>query len=208
MYLWGVTIGAPVTIGIVLYFAFNPFRESKVVPEDPTNSSPVPDMAESNANNVYAFTVKNNKGEDVSLEQYRGKVLLIVNVASLCGLTDTNYKELAELDDQFREAGLRILAFPCNQFGSQEPGTNEEIVCTRNKYKASFDLFDKIDVNGANTHPLYKYLKNAQSGWFGNGIKWNFTKFLVNKEGIPVERHAPTTPPSKLVPQIKKLLEQ
>uniref|UniRef100_A0A0A9YYE8 Glutathione peroxidase n=1 Tax=Lygus hesperus TaxID=30085 RepID=A0A0A9YYE8_LYGHE len=166
------------------------------------------DMAESNANNVYAFTVKNNKGEDVSLEQYRGKVLLIVNVASLCGLTDTNYKELAELDDQFREAGLRILAFPCNQFGSQEPGTNEEIVCTRNKYKASFDLFDKIDVNGANTHPLYKYLKNAQSGWFGNGIKWNFTKFLVNKEGIPVERHAPTTPPSKLVPQIKKLLEQ
>jgi glutathione peroxidase len=156
---------------------------------------------------VYDFIVKDINGNDVSLNAYRGKVLLIVNVASQCGLTQTNYKELTDLYNQYKGSDFEILGFPSNQFGGQEPGSNEQIkefACTR--FKAEFPLFDKINVNGQNQAPLYKYLKSQKGGLLGNGIKWNFTKFLVDKDGKVVERYAPITSPSKIEKDIKKLL--
>ncbi|CAK7322587.1 unnamed protein product [Dovyalis caffra] len=156
-------------------------------------------MAEETPKSVYEFTVKDIRGNDVSLSEYNGKVLLIVNVASKCGLTHSNYKELNVLYEKYKSQGFEILAFPCNQFAGQEPGSNEEIqdtVCTM--FKAEFPIFDKIDVNGKNTAPLYKFLKSEKGGYFGDAIKWNFTKFLVNKEGKVVERYAPTTSPLKI----------
>ncbi|WVZ25360.1 hypothetical protein V8G54_003904 [Vigna mungo] len=148
------------------------------------------------------------RGNEVSLNDYSGKVILIVNVASQCGLTQTNYKELNALYDKYKNQGFEILAFPCNQFAGQEPGNNEEIqevVCTR--FKAEFPIFDKVEVNGKNAAPLYKFLKEQKGGIFGDGIKWNFTKFLVNKEGKVVERYAPTTSPLKIEKDIEKLLQ-
>ncbi|CAK9215374.1 unnamed protein product [Sphagnum troendelagicum] len=156
---------------------------------------------------IYDFIVKDINGNDVSLNAYRGKVLLIVNVASQCGLTQTNYKELTDLYNQYKGSDFEILGFPSNQFGGQEPGSNEQIkefACTR--FKAEFPLFDKINVNGQNQAPLYKYLKSQKGGLLGNGIKWNFTKFLVDKDGKVVERYAPITSPSKIEKDIKKLL--
>jgi glutathione peroxidase len=156
---------------------------------------------------IYDFIVKDINGNDVSLNAYRGKVLLIVNVASQCGLTQTNYKELTNLYNQYKGSDFEILGFPSNQFGGQEPGSNEQIkefACTR--FKAEFPLFDKINVNGQNQAPLYKYLKSQKGGLLGNGIKWNFTKFLVDKDGKVVERYAPITSPSKIEKDIKKLL--
>ncbi|KAF7837137.1 putative phospholipid hydroperoxide glutathione peroxidase [Senna tora] len=146
-------------------------------------------------------------GNDVSLSEYRGKVLLIVNVASKCGLTHTNYKELNELYEKYKDQGFEILAFPCNQFRGQEPGTNEEIqeaACSR--FKAEFPIFDKVEVNGKDASPLYKFLKHHKKGIFGDSIKWNFTKFLVNKEGEIVDRYAPTTSPMKIEKHIQSLL--
>ncbi|CAK9805785.1 Probable phospholipid hydroperoxide glutathione peroxidase [Anthophora quadrimaculata] len=157
------------------------------------------------ATSIYDFTVKNIKDEDVPLSKYEGHVCLIVNVASKCGLTATNYKELNELYDEYAESkGLRILAFPCNQFNGQEPGTNEDICTFADRQKVKFDLFAKIDVNGDNAHPLWKYLKKEQGGILGSFIKWNFTKFIVNKEGKVVERHGPNVEPSKLKSNIEK----
>ncbi|XP_047963605.1 probable glutathione peroxidase 2 [Salvia hispanica] len=156
---------------------------------------------------VYDFTVKDIHGNDVPLSNYKGKVLLIVNVASKCGLTQSNYKELNVLYERYRDRGFEILAFPCNQFGYQEPGTNEEIeetVCTR--YKAEFPIFDKIEVNGKNTVPLYNFLKSEKGGLVVNAIKWNFTKFLVNKEGKVVERYAPATSPLAVEKDIQNIL--
>jgi len=156
---------------------------------------------------IYDFIVKDINGNDVSLNAYRGKVLLIVNVASQCGLTQTNYKELTDLYNQYKGSDFEILGFPSNQFRGQEPGSNEQIkefACTR--FKAEFPLFDKINVNGQNQAPLYKYLKSQKGGLLGNSIKWNFTKFLVNKDGKVVERYAPITSPSKIEKDIKKLL--
>ena len=156
---------------------------------------------------IHEFTVKDARGNDVDLSQYQGKVLLIVNVASQCGLTNSNYTELAQLYEKYKEQGLEILAFPCNQFGSQEPGTNEEIqqfVCTR--FKAEYPIFDKVEVNGSNANPIYKFLKSNKGGLFGDSIKWNFTKFLVDKEGNVVDRYAPTTSPLSIEKDIKKLL--
>ncbi|KAL2628903.1 hypothetical protein R1flu_013589 [Riccia fluitans] len=157
---------------------------------------------------VHEFTVKDSSGNDVDLSIYKGKVLLIVNVASQCGLTNTNYKELTEVYSKYKDQGLEILAFPCNQFGSQEPGTNEEIknfACTR--FKAEYPIFDKINVNGENADPLYKFLKHSKGGGIlGESIKWNFSKFLVDKDGKVVDRYAPTTSPSKIEKDIKKLL--
>ncbi|XP_069681361.1 uncharacterized protein [Periplaneta americana] len=151
-----------------------------------------------NALSVYDFTVKDINGQDVSLGKYKGHVLLIVNVASQCGLTSTNYKELVELHDKYAESkGLRILAFPCNQFGNQEPGNSKEILSFAKHQNVNFDMFEKIDVNGENAHPLYKYLKDKQGGFLGNAIKWNFTKFIVDKDGQPVERHGPNVDPSE-----------
>ncbi|KAK7320093.1 hypothetical protein RJT34_04824 [Clitoria ternatea] len=173
------------------------------------SSSPSPSlMAEQSSKSIYDFTVKDIRGNDVSLNEYSGKALLIVNVASQCGLTQTNYKELNVLYEKYKNQGFEILAFPCNQFAGQEPGTNEEIqevVCTR--FKAEFPVFDKVEVNGKNAAPLYKFLKDQKGGIFGDGIKWNFTKFLVNKEGKVVERYAPTTSPLKIEKDIQKLLQ-
>ncbi|KAI5076351.1 hypothetical protein GOP47_0008416 [Adiantum capillus-veneris] len=165
-------------------------------------------MANSQPSSIYDITVKDARGNDVSLETYKGKVLLIVNVASQCGLTTSNYTELSEVYSKYKDQGLEILAFPCNQFGGQEPGTNEEIqqfACTR--FKAEYPIFDKVDVNGSNASPLYKYLKSAKGGRiFGDGIKWNFAKFLVNRDGEVIDRYAPTTAPSKIEKDIKKYL--
>ncbi|KAK7251660.1 hypothetical protein RIF29_35041 [Crotalaria pallida] len=172
------------------------------------SSSPSSLMASESSKSIYDITVKDIRGNDVSLSEYRGKVLIIVNVASQCGLTQTNYKELSVLYEKYKDQGLEILAFPCNQFGGQEPGTNEEIqetVCTR--FKAEFPVFDKVEVNGKNAAPLYKFLKDQKGGIFGDGIKWNFSKFLVNKEGKVVDRYAPTTSPLKIEKDIQKLLQ-
>ncbi|KAL6979591.1 putative phospholipid hydroperoxide glutathione peroxidase 6, mitochondrial [Sarracenia purpurea var. burkii] len=156
---------------------------------------------------VHEFTVKDARGNDVDLSVYKGKVLLIVNVASQCGLTNTNYTELSKVYEKYKDQGLEILAFPCNQFGSQEPGNNDEIVefaCTR--FKAEFPIFDKVDVNGDTAAPIYKFLKSSKGGLFGDNIKWNFAKFLVDKDGNVVDRYAPTTSPLSIEKDIKKLL--
>ncbi|KAK4370684.1 hypothetical protein RND71_010159 [Anisodus tanguticus] len=173
----------------------------------PSFSSPQKTMAEGAPKSLYEFTVKDILGSEVPLSNYRGKVLLIVNVASKCGLTDSNYKELNVLYEKYKDQGFEILAFPCNQFLWQEPGTNEEIqqtVCTR--FKAEFPVFEKVDVNGDKAAPLYKFLKSEKGGFLGNAIKWNFTKFLVNKEGKVVERYAPKTPPLQFEKDIQNLL--
>ncbi|KAK4435428.1 putative glutathione peroxidase 2 [Sesamum alatum] len=165
------------------------------------------DMAAEPSKSIYDFTVKDVRGNDVPLSNYQGKVLLIVNVASKCGLTQSNYKELNVLYEKYKDQGFEILAFPCNQFASQEPGTNEEIqetVCTR--FKAEFPIFEKIDVNGKNTAPLYKFLKSEKGGVLVDAIKWNFTKFLVNKAGKVVQRYAPTTSPLAIEKDVQNLL--
>ncbi|KAH7287112.1 hypothetical protein KP509_32G038600 [Ceratopteris richardii] len=180
------------------------------------SSSSASDVAEKS---IYDFTVKDIDGNDVSLSTFKGKVLLIVNVASRCGLTTSNYTELAELYSKFKNqdmngiAGLEILAFPCNQFGAQEPGSNQQIkefACSR--FKAEYPIFDKIDVNGENTAPLYKFLKASKStGLLGtlvrDNVKWNFEKFLVDKNGNVVGRYEPTTSPANLENDVKQYLE-
>ncbi|VVC40568.1 Thioredoxin-like fold,Glutathione peroxidase conserved site,Glutathione peroxidase,Glutathione [Cinara cedri] len=157
-----------------------------------------------NATSVYDFTVKNIKGEDVSLEKYKGHVLIIVNVASKCGFTAKHYKELNELDEKHREKGLRILAFPCNQFGGQEPGDADAICSFVKEQKVKFDLFEKVNVNGNDADPLWKYLKSKQGGLLINDIKWNFTKFIVDKNGLPVERFAANTSPLDMEKKLNK----
>ncbi|KAK8968787.1 hypothetical protein KSP40_PGU012359 [Platanthera guangdongensis] len=159
------------------------------------------------AKSLHDFTVKDSRGEDVDLSIYKDKILLIVNVASQCGLTNSNYTEMSQLYEKYKDKGLEILAFPCNQFGGQEPGSNEEIVefaCTR--FKAEYPIFDKVDVNGESAAPIYKFLKSSKGGVFGDGIKWNFTKFLVDKNGNVVDRYAPITSPLSIEKHIKKLL--
>lgn len=145
--------------------------------------------------------------KQVKLSDFKGKVLLIVNVASKCGFTP-QYQGLEKLYRKYKDKGFEILAFPCNQFGNQEPGTNEEIkeFCTTN-YNVTFRLFDKIEVNGPNTHPLYKFLKDAKPGLMGTkDIKWNFTKFLVDRNGFVIDRYAPQTTPESIEKDIEKLL--
>ena len=157
--------------------------------------------------NVYQFSAKNNKGEDIALSDYNDNVMLIVNTASACGLTP-QYEGLQKLYEDYSAKGLEILAFPCNQFKQQESGTNEEIknFCDLN-FKIKFPLFDKIEVNGNDTHPLFNYLKNQAPGILGSkSIKWNFTKFLVNRQGQVIKRYAPTTKPEKIKADIEKLL--
>jgi glutathione peroxidase len=156
---------------------------------------------------VYDFTVKTIRGEEKSMADYKGKVLLIVNTASKCGFTP-QYKELQELYDEYKDKGFEVLGFPCNQFGQQEPGTESEIesFCQLN-YGVTFPMFAKIDVNGANAHPLFVYLTEKAPGILGTkSIKWNFTKFLVDKNGNVVSRFAPKTKPSELKQEIEKLL--
>ena len=155
---------------------------------------------------IYDFKVRNAKGVEVPIAEYQGKVLLIVNTATGCGFTP-QYDGLQKLYDKYRDRGLEILDFPCNQFGHQAPGTEEEIqeFCTL-KYNTTFPLFAKIDVNGKEAEPLFSFLKNQKGGIFGNDIKWNFTKFLVSRDGTVVERYAPMTTPEKIEKDILKLL--
>jgi glutathione peroxidase len=155
---------------------------------------------------VYDFTAQDAKGKEHPLSEYRGKALLIVNTASKCGNTP-QYKELQELYDAWHEKGLEILAFPCNQFGGQEPGTDEQIqqFCSLN-YGVTFPVLAKIDVNGKNAHPLYQYLTSLQEKPLGGRIQWNFTKFLVDASGNVVERFEPKVKPPALTPAIEKLL--
>ncbi len=155
---------------------------------------------------IYDFTVKDAKGEDVSLSEYKGKVLLIVNTATGCGFTP-QYEGLQKLYDTYHDQGFEILDFPCNQFGNQAPGTEEEIVqFCQMKYNTTFRQFAKIDVNGDNESPLYTYLKSQKGGLLGKKIKWNFAKFLVDREGNVVDRYGSTETPEKIEADIKKLL--
>ena len=153
--------------------------------------------------NIYEFQAKDIDGNDVSLEKYRGHVCIVVNVASKWGKTDVNYRQLVELYSKYSEAnGLRILGFPCNQFGGKEPGTEQEIKEFVAKYNVTFDMFSKINVNGVNAHPLFAFLKEKQAGFLVNAIKWNFTKFVVDKEGVPVFRSSPTDDPTPKVEEV------
>ena len=156
---------------------------------------------------IYDLTVDDIHGKPVPLERYRGKVVLIVNTASKCGFTP-QYKGLEALYKKLHRKGLEILGFPCNQFGAQEPGTADEIAtfCEIN-YGVTFPLFAKVDVNGRHAAPLYKLLKKAKKGLLGSeAIKWNFTKFLVDRDGNVVARHAPNAEPASLEADIAKLL--
>ena len=157
--------------------------------------------------NIYKQIVKKSDMTDTDLEEFKNKVLLIVNVASECGLT-YQYEGLQDLHNKYKENGLEVLGFPCNQFGAQEPGTNEEIqfFCTE-KYDVSFNVLNKIDVNGQNADPFYEFLKNERPGIMGTkNIKWNFSKFLVNKDGEVVKRYGPTTKPEAIEADIVRLL--
>ena len=155
---------------------------------------------------IYDFKVRSAKGEEVSMADYKGKVLLIVNTATGCGFTP-QYEGLQKLYDKYKDKGLEILDFPCNQFGHQAPGTEEEIqeFCTL-KYKTTFPLFAKVDVNGKNEEPLFRYLKSQEGGFLGDDIKWNFTKFLVTRDGRVVGRYAPITKPENIEGDILKIL--
>lgn len=156
--------------------------------------------------NVYDFTVKDIHDNDVPLEIYKGKVLLIVNTATHCGFTP-QYKDLQDLYLKYKEQGFEILDFPCNQFGSQAPEGNEEIASfCEMKYKTTFKTFAKINVNGNDASPLFVYLKSNSKGILGEAIKWNFTKFLIDKKGNVVDRYAPITNPSKIGNHIELLL--
>lgn len=156
----------------------------------------------------YEGEVKTLQGKAVKMEDYKGKVVLIVNTASKCGLTP-QYEGLEKLNQKYKAQGLEILGFPCNQFANQEPGGAKEIQegCLIN-YGVSFQMFEKIVVNGNNTHPIFKFLKDKLPGTFGKKLKWNFTKFLIDKDGKPVKRFAPTTKPEKIEKDIIKLLSK
>lgn len=156
---------------------------------------------------LYNFSATALTGQEVALSSYRGKVLLIVNTASRCGFTP-QYEGLEQLYRQFRERGLEVLGFPCNQFGAQEPGDAAEIAkfCSLN-YAVSFPMFARIEVNGEHAHPLYRFLKEAKPGLLGTeAIKWNFTKFLIDRNGAVIQRYAPATKPAEIARDIEALL--
>jgi len=158
---------------------------------------------------IYDFKADSLGGAPVDLKKYRGKVLLIVNTASNCGFTP-QYKGLEAVYQQFKDEGVEVLGFPCNQFGAQEPGGADEIgsFCEKN-YGVTFPLFAKVDVNGDDAHPLFKHLKTKAPGLLGSeAVKWNFTKFLVKKDGTVFKRYAPQTEPKELMGDIEKLLAE
>ncbi|WP_240006291.1 glutathione peroxidase [Pseudaquidulcibacter saccharophilus] len=154
----------------------------------------------------YDFTAKTLRGEEVSMRDFADKVVLIVNTASNCGFTP-QFTELETLYKKYKDDGLVILGFPCNQFGNQEPGDADAIneVCSIN-YGVTFPMFAKIEVNGKNAHPLFKWLKHELGGSLGDAIKWNFTKFLLGRNGQPIRRYAPITPPNEIEPDIISML--
>lgn len=155
-------------------------------------------------NQFYQFSAKSLQGKEIGMETYKGKMVLVVNTASKCGLTP-QYEGLEKLYQQYKDKGLVILGFPCNQFAQQEPGDEKSIseVCLIN-YGVTFPMFSKIDVNGKNTHPLYKFLKSHLKGIGGSWIKWNFTKFLIDSSGKPVKRFAPITKPESIEKYLTK----
>ena len=155
---------------------------------------------------IYDFTATSLQGKEVQMSTYKGKTILVVNTASKCGLTP-QYEGLEKLYQKYKDKGLVILGFPCNQFANQEAGDEKSISegCLIN-YGVSFPMFAKIDVNGENAHPVYKYLKNELSGLLGSTIKWNFTKFLIDANGKPVKRFAPITKPEKIDKYLESIL--
>ncbi len=155
----------------------------------------------------YQFTARSLQGKEISMDTFEGKVVLVVNTASKCGFTP-QYEGLENIYKKYKDQGLIILGFPCNQFGNQEPGTEREIEegCLIN-YGVTFPMFSKIEVNGPNAHPIYKFLKNSLPGFLGKSIKWNFTKFLIDRSGTPVKRYTSSTVPEKMVVDIEKLLK-
>ena len=157
--------------------------------------------------NIYQFKAELLDGQEQSLSVYTGKVLLIVNTASKCGFTP-QFSGLEKLYQQYKDQGLEVLGFPCNQFGGQDPGSNREIgaFCQKN-YGVSFPMFAKVDVKGTEAHPVFRYLTNNSKGILGNGIKWNFTKFLIGRDGRIIQRFAPTTKPESLQEEIEKSLQ-
>ncbi|WP_122898645.1 glutathione peroxidase [Acinetobacter sp. B51(2017)] len=157
--------------------------------------------------NIYQFQAELLDGQEQSLSAYAGKVLLIVNTASKCGFTP-QFSGLEKLYQQYQQQGLEILGFPCNQFGGQDPGSNSEIgaFCKKN-YGVTFPMFAKVNVKGPEAHPVFRYLTNNSKGVLGNGIKWNFTKFLIGRDGRIIQRFAPTTKPESLQEEIEKALQ-
>lgn len=164
------------------------------------------DMA--NPQSLYELSFTDNKGNEVSLDAYRGKPVLIVNTASKCGFTP-QYDGLQKIHEELGSEGLVVLGFPCDQFAHQEPGDDTQIeeFCSIN-YGVNFPLSTKVDVNGSKTHPVFKFLKKNAGGMLGSAIKWNFTKFLVSPDGTTVQRFAPTTKPQDLKPEVLKLLNE
>jgi glutathione peroxidase len=156
--------------------------------------------------NFYDFSAKKINGQEIKMEDYKGKVVLVVNTASKCGLTP-QFKDLESLYQGFQEKGFEILGFPCNQFANQDSGSNEEIseFCQLN-YGVTFTMFEKIEVNGENAHSLYKHLKSQAKSLLSKEIKWNFTKFLIDRDGNVIKRYAPTTSPLKIKGDIENLL--
>lgn len=157
-------------------------------------------------NMFYGFSAKTLQGKEKSMADYQGKVVVIVNTASKCGFTP-QYSGLEELNKRYNDKGMVILGFPCNQFGNQEPGSAKEISegCLIN-YGVTFQIFEKIEVNGSGVHPLFVYLKKQLPGFLGGRVKWNFTKFVIDRNGKPVKRFAPNTPPKQMEEYLLKLL--
>ncbi len=155
---------------------------------------------------IYDFTAERMDGSMQPLAEFEGKVLLVVNTASKCGFTP-QFEGLEALNEQYKDQGLTVIGFPCNQFGSQDPGSNDEIgaFCQKN-YGVSFPMMAKVDVNGAEAHPIFKWLKDQKGGLLTDGIKWNFTKFLIGSDGQVIDRYAPTTKPDALKGDIEKAL--
>lgn len=158
-------------------------------------------------NSFFDLSAKNIQGKEISMQEYKGKIILVVNTASKCGFTP-QLEGLEKIYKKFSDKNFVILGFPCNQFGNQEPGDEKSISegCLIN-YGVTFPMFSKVDVNGENAHPIFKFLKNQQNGILGNKIKWNFTKFLINENGEPVKRFAPITKPENIETYIDKLIK-
>ena len=153
----------------------------------------------------YHFKATSLQGKEIGMDKYKGKVVLVVNTASKCGFTP-QYEGLEKLYETYKDKGLEIIGFPCNQFGNQEPGGREEIESCLLNYGVSFQMFEKVDVNGKNAHPLFKFLKKALPGTLGGKIKWNFTKFLIDATGKPIKRYAPSTSPARIEKHINSML--
>lgn len=161
-----------------------------------------------NMENIYGFKATASNGTEIDFSQFEGKVLLIVNTASKCGFTP-QFDGLEKLNEKYRDQGLVVIGFPCNQFAQQDPGSDSEIesFCRMN-YGVTFQIMKKIDVNGENAHPIFQYLRHQTKGLFGDKVKWNFTKFLISRDGKSIKRYSPTTKPEKLEKDIEALLKK